>query len=554
MKKLLLLTGLFILNYTSFGQAPVTNKKHGFTFTCGKNIFYVFVTNDSIVIKPDNSISSSYYNPSQFSAADFTAWLSAKYSNVLAPECAVRLGTMANDEIYFNNPSPATCNGCDKNVVTAMANNLVHLAKKTTAINPIYSKDSVRIERIKITLTRDKPPLATDTDHINFKVDKKLFPFTPVVFPATLAIPARAWSEGEDQITFDTVIYLKNQTIYSSLKQDATTYIEIAGDEKSFHTVRLTEAGMYTPTQPFWVELGTNFDLLDGIDANNFYSGIYMFDQDIAAFKKNKNISFTAGVYESKATSSSLTSDSGFTYRNDKSYSLDAAHNGYPYYRSSGSLSTVTSVKNIGLFFSPYLRISDRPVKENGFHWFISFYAEMLWQKVTTNIDYSKTTTDTLYLPQSNSIDTSIYNYPFKETQYSSDFRSHYVGIGLPIYIKENNYNFYLNTVFGFSTQKFILVQTAVTDARKYVINTFPNGKINNGIGAGYATPRHFLNPFYLFQFKLNEDKYGITITGEIRGLIALPGAKPVVALSLSKKFDLGELFTTIVKPFSLGK
>jgi hypothetical protein len=68
----------------------------------------------------------------------------------------------------------------------------------------------------------------------------------------------------------------------------------------------------------------------------------------------------------------------------------------------------------------------------------------------------------------------------------------------------------------------------------------------------GFQQPACNWNFFYLFQFRLNEEKYGISFTGEVRGLM-LKNAKSIIALSLSKKIDLGDLYHTIVKPFTPG-
>ena len=54
------------------------------------------------------------------------------------------------------------------------------------------------------------------------------------------------------------------------------------------------------------------------------------------------------------------------------------------------------------------------------------------------------------------------------------------------------------------------------------------------------------------WQFRLTEETYGIVFTGEVRGFF-LKNSKPAITLSLSKKFDLGDLCHAIVKPFTPG-
>lgn len=100
-----------------------------------------------------------------------------------------------------------------------------------------------------------------------------------------------------------------------------------------------------------------------------------MFEKDIARIspsfnKKNKNndksnnLGFTGGVYESKSSSFSTSSDSGIIYRDGTSYlpqyDTSSQSNTYRYYRDTGSIITTTDVQSIGIFFSPHLRLTNK--------------------------------------------------------------------------------------------------------------------------------------------------------------------------------------------------
>ncbi|MDB5138705.1 MAG: hypothetical protein JWR12_621 [Mucilaginibacter sp.] len=287
--------------------------------------------------------------------------------------------------------------------------------------------------------------------------------------------------------------------------------------------------------KPFWAEVGTNFDLLDKIKTNNFYAGVYMFDKDIARIggkKGENNISFTGGVYESQSLSTRSTSASGLSYRD-----LSSVH------RDTGTLSANTSVKSIGILFSPHLKLTDGKTDANGLHMFLSFYTELLWQTINTNFDYSKIGKKDSIVATAN-LPMPISKYPYKENSLSYDFRSHYFGFGIPIYIREKEFNLYVNPVFGISNQKFYV--------NAYKSQTAEN---NEPLTQNYVTNLTFLNPngnwngFYLVQYRLNEVAYGLTFSGEVRGLL-LRSAKPVVTLALSKKFDLSALLKPLVAPF----
>jgi hypothetical protein len=96
----------------------------------------------------------------------------------------------------------------------------------------------------------------------------------------------------------------------------------------------------------------------------------------------------------------------------------------------------------------------------------------------------------------------------------------------------------YVNTVLGASTQKFIAVQNPAATNRYYKPNSNP-------LTNAFAYPTHNWNAFYLFQFRLNEEKAGISFTGDVRGFL-LPDSKPVISLSLSKKINIVNLYNSI--------
>ena len=469
----------------------------------------------------------------------------------------------------LNNTFSITINQVDSNEKTTKVGNnktnkpKVHLDNSDTIINPLYNKNQVKYIPINIKLYRDTTPTENDIDTVNFTFAKKEFPFLPTIYTPTLILNKKSWTKFNNRgyPELDTSLLIENRAI-DSLKSGADLYgeINIKGEDSSYHSLHLSEIGMYNPTAPFWMETGTNIDLLDGVKAQNLYAGIYMFEKDIAKIgnPKRNNLSFTGGVYETKSSSFSASSDSGLLYRNSASLTPTVTTNPsglkYQYSRDTGSFVTTTDVQSIGIFFSPHLRLTDKKVEENGLHIFLSVYAEMLWQRVKSGFDYSKVNhfEDFNYLIDSahkgNSQEDFIKKYPYKETGISYDYRSHYYGIGLPIYIKENNFSLYINDIFGTSNQRFVAinrnVEFSTKDSSYYDFNQ--SNRLNNT----FLTTMKKWNPFYILQFRLTEETYGIAFTGEIRGFF-MNNSKPVINLSLSKKFDLKEVFHTIVKPFT---
>jgi len=332
------------------------------------------------------------------------------------------------------------------------------------------------------------------------------------------------------------VVYIKTINLNDSLNN--ISYVNIALKGTANPIGGWPRIKISIKDKPFWAEVGTNFDLLDKIKTNNFYAGVYMFDKDIARIKFHKNdstqnLSFTGGVYESQSVSNSSTLSSGVIYRTADSL-----------YHSTGPTTATTSVKTIGILFSPHLKLTNGKTDENGLHVFFSVYLEMLWQTINSTFAYPK---DSLNLAKNTPPETNINAFPYKESSVTNDFRSHYMGIGLPIYIKEKDFNLYINSVVGGTTQKFIISNNDISGGA-YTNN--PYSTDYNYISAlTYRKPSANWNSFYLFQYRLNEVAYGLTFSGEIRGLI-LPNSKPVITLALSKKFDLSALLKPLVAPF----
>jgi hypothetical protein len=330
-------------------------------------------------------------------------------------------------------------------------------------------------------------------------------------------------------------LHINTIKITDSLNNIHNLDVVIKGQQQSHRGAQRIKVSIQD--KPFWAELGTNFDLLDNIKTNNFYAGVYMFDKDIARIGGTKgvnNVSFTGGVYESQSISTRTTSSAGFAYRDLKSV-----------HRDTGTVSSNTSVKSIGILFSPHWKLTKGKTDANGFHWFFSFYTELLWQTVTTGFSYPKTGKDSIIANAS--LPMNISNYPYKENSVSYDFRSHYQGFGFPLYIKENEFNLYVNPVIGLSSQQFYI--------SAYKPNQNSQSPLPDPLSYNYVTNLTFLSPknswngFFLFQFRLNEVAYGITFSGEIRELM-LQNAKPIVTLALSKKFDLSQVLKPIVGKF----
>ncbi len=290
----------------------------------------------------------------------------------------------------------------------------------------------------------------------------------------------------------------------------------------------------YNPNKPFWIEVGSNFDLLDGIQANNPFFGVFFHKRDIRPFftkgkvrpnNAQKNFGIFAGVFGSKTITVNQTEDLFIrSYFNNNSF-IPGKPDSLKVFKDAGKYATKTSVKNIGLFFSPQLRLTEGSANADGLHIFLSFWAELQWQQITQENDFSQLVRIDSSIKGINQIEAlSIKGSGFTNSQKTeSDIRSHYFGFGLPIYFREKDVQLFVHPILGISNQPAAAYLRAQQQFNPEGLNI-----------------ERKWSPFYAIQFRLNEEKYGIAFTGEVRGLLS-KNNPPFVSIALSKKFDLNK-------------
>jgi len=365
----------------------------------------------------------------------------------------------------------------------------------------------------------------------SFVLQDNEFPNAPQIGSAT--VTNLEWRHDSDVVTLK--VPIKTKSIPTDIEKELDAQIKIADTSKhTFFTIRLGEAAAYDSSSPFWVELGSNFDLIDKIKPNNLYAGVFFYKRDMRKLigknhihKKNhkiyikanklSNIGIFAGVFESKALSSVNSSIAPRQYITSSSYAHPSNDSMYVF-NDTGTVKRITTVSNIGLLLSPQLRLSNGSSNEDGLHFFAGYYGEIQWQHITNSTDFSATGRhDTL------TIDTArARNYNTLPVESKFNIYTHYLGINLPLYMAYGDYRLFVNPVFGGSNQAssdFLQSKELAND--KDIKRNW-----------------HF---FYAVQFRLNDEKYGIAFSGEVRGL-TISRSDPFVTLVLSKKFDLHKL------------
>jgi hypothetical protein len=309
--------------------------------------------------------------------------------------------------------------------------------------------------------------------------------------------------------------------------EDEYIYLSFEKNDNVRDVICFSRRGLINPNKPFWIEIGANLDLIDGLEANNFFTGVFFYKRDIKkiyGFKKLNNISIFAGTYESKTTSDSSISKSNLSFKYFDRNAINLVRNdSFPIFTDTGSLRYRTVTKNISLFFSPSIRLTNGSANSDGLHIFASLWFEMLWSRKSIVSNGSVLNRkDTLFIPRNQL--RGFDGVPVFANRYY-DYRSQYLGVGMPIYMKDNDVNLLINPIFGISNQRDIsVVQTISTTTEQEL----------------FLIPKHIWNPFFITQFRLSEEKYGFAFTGEIRGFI-LKNSKPQISLALTKKFDLNK-------------
>jgi hypothetical protein len=399
----------------------------------------------------------------------------------------------------------------------------------------ITEKDAVAKNNAKIKAERDAAAKQANDEKISVKTDAAAKPANDEKISAKIDTTAKPANDEEtDTVAYRVInipLHIKTISVDDSLVH--TQYLDMVLKGQTTVSRGSQRVKVSLKDNSFWAEMGTNFDLLDNIKTNNFYAGVFMFDKDVARiFRRGnntqKNLSFIGGVYEAQSVSAGATTSQGILYRTtDKVY------------QDTGVVKATTSVKTIGILFSPMVRLNRGKVEDNGFHIFGSVYTELVWQTIKSDFNYDNVGRygDSLfvYKPVINKI-------PFREKNTSYDFRSSYLGLGFPMYIKETDFNLFVNTTFGLTNQRYTIRNSRPNKLSEPDIND----PVNYIEALTFSANKSRWNPFYVVQFRLNASAYGITFSGEIRGLI-ITESKPVVTLAVSKKFNISNLFGSVL-------
>ena len=146
-----------------------------------------------------------------------------------------------------------------------IAQDAIIVSGQTASIATFYSSDHLTKSEdihIKVQLLTSSPTDST----IHFILQPNSFPNNPVLLDNDFK--CRVWKK--DSI-FTVTLKLTTSNSLDTLRENDIAHVIIRDKQTPFFTIKLKPS--YDATKPFWIEIGSNFDLIDGLKPNNLFAG-----------------------------------------------------------------------------------------------------------------------------------------------------------------------------------------------------------------------------------------------------------------------------------------
>ena len=161
-------------------------------------------------------------------------------------------------------PPPALCSDCN-----------ITLKAETLSINPDISKTLRKVVnpvKIHFTTTGKR---STDTTIKIKLLSINTSSVYPVLLKPDIVVDPVKWNTH----SFDTFVNLETNSV-RDFDDDEKIYLGLDSGS-GLKTVRITLEGRQVANKPFWIEVGSNFDFIDGLQPNNFAAGAFLYKRDI---------------------------------------------------------------------------------------------------------------------------------------------------------------------------------------------------------------------------------------------------------------------------------
>ncbi|NJI75434.1 hypothetical protein HCX49_19695 [Sphingobacterium kitahiroshimense] len=334
----------------------------------------------------------------------------------------------------------------------------------------------------------------------------------------------------------------ENETVYVRLKKDILTdrerrldlKINIKNDDKDVNDHNLGDKKNFTLIVKSSVDvsddytllsyLGTNFDMADGkTKAKNLFFATNVF---VPPIESKNRFGFYLSLYGNRTMSNTDSS----RYSN-RAFKVQPVNDSLYYrVRGSGSIVTTTTADNMGVHFSPLIKINKR-----GNHHFNLYYApslEFVWRRINTLRTYGAPTE--------------------LDTVYESGFIPNRVDLSQNIQTQKNEFDFSVGLVGAFLTYETKAVSVRIHSSVGYLGRFHKNSRrsvVNEVLGSETIAPMDKAHDiFYTGRAWITEAVTGITLQAEITNQFFKP--RPFFGVTLSKAFklkDIGSILSPLV-------
>lgn len=314
--------------------------------------------------------------------------------------------------------------------------------------------------------------------------------------------------------------YIKFDIVIKDIASGAIVY-----QNNNFYAVKVTNKKALSDYR-YLAYVGTNFDLVDGIQAKNlfFATNIYL--------KPVKKIGFNISLYGNRAISRI---DSILDYERP-SRIFDSLGN---IYRENKKMDIVKNIQtdNLGANFSLLYKLWDIDTETQLFY---SGQLEFIYRRIRMDIRYTNIRTLSL-IPEEPGTTTHIFDMPTRQlSQYSVyDFNVGALGFMLCHENERMSIRLFMNTGYA----KRYMPANAMLDLRR--ANMVGNDIYNDDVvNSNYVQQEDI---FYSGRLWITERTSGITLQAEITN--GLNHAAPFYGVTLSKAFDfekIGSIFSPI--------
>lgn len=247
--------------------------------------------------------------------------------------------------------------------------------------------------------------------------------------------------------------------------------------------------------QNFIVNIGSNFDFSNGIQANSLYAKVSVFSPNLVF----NRLGLYSGMYQNSFISKdSTTNGLGIDF-------LDMQYDTISFIANRISYKSTSKTNNVALFIGMPVRLT-KPSKYFNLYWSPEF--EIIKVNNSLRREYNIYHSDTLLN---------------KTWPYFDGYTSEGILVNPDQVLIISQY--YLK---HFGIANFILT---IEDDKK---SLFLLGTL-----WGYANPSNDRKSYYQFKFEISEKKYGISLGGEFRGFYS---SDPYIGIHLSKLFNLSKL------------